>query len=327
MSPGERVLLNFLVSKGAATERGCWHRQKNIALAIGVSLRTVQRYLRRLEDSKLVRIQHRQSTTNLYFADVDKRQASFDFQQVESRQIDRGIRQNGVSFYRTEVNTPKGSSAALSPEEIAHPRTQELLRDRGFQQRVRRADDPQRYEVAVIRAELRRVSDLVKKQEVVIPEQPRPLTEYEKEALKSEGFDDLEDFIREHERKRLALPANAAPCVAVNSAPHSSGDDYTQGVALADHVGVGAGARTQASLSSWAAMTIEQPSDAGSKHRWTVGNQSGTSAYPPKEIGHVPHLQRSRVLRRPTQRAIRRAVEVVRVPGRSGSSAHQSRAG
>lgn len=65
---GARAVLTFLLSKGAGTSRGCWWRQKRISEETDIPLRSVQRYLAKLEQLGWIRIQHRQSTTNLYFA-------------------------------------------------------------------------------------------------------------------------------------------------------------------------------------------------------------------------------------------------------------------
>jgi hypothetical protein len=67
MKPTLRAVLTFLRSKGGATERGCWWRQKKMAVEIGVPVRSLQRYLAQLEALGSIRVQHRCSTTNLYF--------------------------------------------------------------------------------------------------------------------------------------------------------------------------------------------------------------------------------------------------------------------
>jgi len=113
IKPVDRLLLDFLRSKGGALARGCWWRQKKIAEELSMSLRTVQRHLSKLESLGLIRIQHRQATTNLYFVAA-----------APARKIDVGVRQFGIPFYRTESQTPKEKQhhpddVELRPEEAA----------------------------------------------------------------------------------------------------------------------------------------------------------------------------------------------------------------
>jgi hypothetical protein len=67
MKPALRVVLDFLISKGGLAERGCWWRQKRMRDELGIPHRSLQRYLSQLEKLGELRVEHRSSTTNLYF--------------------------------------------------------------------------------------------------------------------------------------------------------------------------------------------------------------------------------------------------------------------
>ncbi len=207
LSIGERALLNFLISKGAATERGCWHRQKNIAKELVISVRTLQRWLKKLETDKLITVKHRQSTTNLYFVNrVENTQGSFDFS--GNRVI--GIRQNGRRFYRTEALTPKGARSPsqfsnsesedqkhfgpLSRDEILHPAAIPYVQERGaFAARMQQADNPQRYQAAVVHRAIA---------EWEARKLERKITESVSPALEEFSSDpELEEFMRQHDQK------------------------------------------------------------------------------------------------------------------------------
>ena len=103
MRPTLRVVLNFLKSKGAATARGCWWRQKKMAAELGIPLRSLQRYLSQLEDLGEIRIHHRCSTTNLYFVCGNV---------VENKTVLAGGAAKMADLnYKTEASTPKEKQA------------------------------------------------------------------------------------------------------------------------------------------------------------------------------------------------------------------------
>lgn len=153
---GARAVLAFLLQKGAGTSRGCWWRQKRISEETGIPLRSVQRYLAKLEQAGRIRVQHRQSTTNLYFAQtveisVEKDQSGFSF----SPKVAGPPRQNGGSFYRTEVSPPevKQRNAAKVQTQNLTPEISAVLHR--ARKRIERARNPAAYRATIIGIELR----------------------------------------------------------------------------------------------------------------------------------------------------------------------------
>jgi DNA-binding Lrp family transcriptional regulator len=229
LSPGELMVLNFLLAKGASTSRGCWWRQKRIAEETGISVRSVQRHISKLERAGLLRIQHRQATTNLYFADaVENAQGSFNFCG------NRGVppRQNGGPFYRTEVKATEEQAgpAEFSQAQLEAPRVQAALRR--ARSRIERADNPRAYARAIIAAELAADQARAAMQQTAhVPAPDWGMTP------------ELEAFIREHEARQRELgilpPANTESDMARNGARDGSPDSNLSGSVLAEEAGVG----------------------------------------------------------------------------------------
>lgn len=127
MKPSDRIMLAFLTAKGGTTARGCWWRQKHIAEETGLSLRTVQRAIARLEELKYIRVQHRFATTNLYFVDhIEKKQKALFF----GGKVAWGYVKTADIINRTEVSTPKEEQRRSFPsksEPGTNPRTPDDL--------------------------------------------------------------------------------------------------------------------------------------------------------------------------------------------------------
>lgn len=67
MTYGARLLLDFLRSKGAGTERGCWWKQSTISKTFGKSTRSVNRWVSELRREKKIKVKLCGSTSATYW--------------------------------------------------------------------------------------------------------------------------------------------------------------------------------------------------------------------------------------------------------------------